>query len=57
MHNFSSLVDHAAPCLSSHPNPFHPTEQDRGLEALSQALRRQQNMGLAIQEEVVTHNG
>eukprot|EP00731_Ephydatia_muelleri_P028704 Em0020g348a len=31
-------------------------EQDRGLEALSQALRRQQNMGLAIQEEVVTHN-
>lgn len=32
-------------------------EQDRGLEAISAALRRQQKVGLAIQDEVSEHNG
>lgn len=33
------------------------TEQDRGLEQISAALRRQQKMGYAIQDEVGEHNG
>ena len=33
------------------------TEQDEGLEHLSRALRRQQDFGIAIQEEVDEHNG
>ena len=32
-------------------------EQDRGLDQLSQALRRQREVGLAIQDEVVEQNG
>ena len=32
-------------------------EQDRGLDAISAALRRQQKVGLAIQDEVSEHNG
>ena len=35
----------------------HTPEQDLGLDALSKALRRQQEVGLAIQEEVTEHNG
>ncbi|XP_003382897.1 PREDICTED: syntaxin-8-like [Amphimedon queenslandica] len=31
-------------------------EQDRGLDAISAALRRQQKVGLAIQDEVSEHN-
>lgn len=33
------------------------TEQDRGLDQLSLALRRQREVGLAIQEEVEEQNG
>ncbi len=33
------------------------TEQDQGLENLSKALRRQAEMGLAMQGEITEHNG
>ena len=33
------------------------TEQDRGLDQLSLALRRQREVGLAIQDEVEDQNG
>ena len=36
---------------------IYSTEQDRGLDAISDALRRQQRIGFAIQDEVVEHNG
>lgn len=32
-------------------------EQDKGLDHLSRALRRQQEVGLAIQGEITEHNG
>ena len=32
-------------------------EQDQGLENLSRALRRQQEVGLAMQDEITEHNG
>ena len=32
-------------------------EQDKGLDALSKALRRQQQMGLDMQDEITEHNG
>jgi syntaxin 8 len=31
-------------------------EQDRGLEAISATLRRQQKVGLAMQDEIAEHN-
>ena len=33
------------------------TEQDHGLENLSRALKRQQEVGLAMQDEITEHNG
>lgn len=33
------------------------SEQDQGLENLSRALRRQQEVGLAMQDEITEHNG
>ena len=32
-------------------------DQDRGLDELSKALRRQQQMGLDMQDEIQEHNG
>lgn len=32
-------------------------EQDQGLDEISKALRRQRDLGLAIQDEVGEHNG
>lgn len=32
-------------------------EQDKGLDELSKALRRQQQMGLDMQDEIKEHNG
>ena len=32
-------------------------EQDEGLEELSRALRNQQKIGLAMQDEIQEHNG
>ena len=39
------------------PLPLPPLEQDRGLDQLSHALRRQRDIGLAIQGEVEEQNG
>ncbi len=33
------------------------SQQDKGLENLSKALRRQAEVGMAMQEEIAEHNG
>ena len=45
------------PHTYTHTHTHTTSEQDLGLDALSKALRRQQEVGLAIQEEVTEHNG
>ena len=61
MHLFTSAFITTAWLILPHTlTPSHPhtlTEQDEGLEHLSRALRKQQEYGLAIQEEVDEHNG